>query len=468
MMKRPRLLIAGTGSGVGKTTITLGVMAAFRRRGLKVQGFKCGPDYIDPTYHTAVTGRVSRNVDTWMLTEENMRECFIRGSDGADLSVVEGVMGLYDGKDPLSDQGSSASIAMALDCPVILVVNVHSMARSAAAVVLGYQRLNPQVAIRGVIANRAGSEGHYRLVKAAIEQECGIPVLGWLARDESMTLPERHLGLVPAVERGECEELFAQLADKVEQGVDMERLLAIAQDTPPLSMPSSSYLDAVPVVPGAPVVAVAKDSAFHFYYPENLELLERLGAKLVYFSPLADEAVPEEADGLLIGGGFPEEFAERLSRNERAKQSIRRFIQHGKPVFAECGGYMYLARSIETTSGQVYPMVGFIPGRVRMQHRLSALGYREVRATDDNLLFAKGESVRGHEFHYSSLEPEAGSTWPFAYTSEGRRGEMKEGYAQANVLAGYTHLHFVSNPRIAARFLQQCTKARQQRSGEYA
>ncbi|MFC7440414.1 cobyrinate a,c-diamide synthase [Laceyella putida] len=466
-VNRPRLLIAGTGSGVGKTTVTLGIMAACKRRGLTVQGFKCGPDYIDPTYHTVVTGRVSRNVDTWMLSKEKMRECFIRGGEGADLSVVEGVMGLYDGKDPLSDEGSSASIALELGCPVILVVNVHSMARSAAAVVLGYQRLNPRVPIAGVIANRAGSEGHYQLVKAAIERECGIPVLGWLGRDEALTLPERHLGLVPALERGECAELFARLATKIEQGVDMERLLAIAHDTPALTMPEPSFLDSLSSLPGEPIVAVAKDSAFHFYYPENLELLERLGAKLVFFSPLADEAVPAKADGLLIGGGFPEEFAERLAKNERAKQSIRGFIQRGLPAFAECGGYMYLAESIVTTTGQTFPMVGLIPGTVRMKNRLSALGYREVRALDSNILFKAGDVARGHEFHYSTLET-ADESWPFAYLTTGRRGETREGYARANVLAGYTHLHFVSNPQIAVRFLEQCLNARQHRRDPYA
>lgn len=459
---RPRILIAGTGSGVGKTTITLGIMSALKHRGLTVQGFKCGPDYIDPTYHTMLTGRVSRNLDTWMLTKERMRECFLRGSRDGDLSIVEGVMGLYDGKDPLSDEGSSACIAIELRCPVILVVNVHSMARSAAAVVLGYQQLNPDVPIAGVIANRAGSEGHYRLVKAAIEQACGIPVLGWLDRDDELTLPERHLGLVPAIERGECDELFALLAKKVEQKVDIDRLLVIAQAAPPLAMPEPSYLETLPEVAGEPIVAVAKDHAFHFYYPENLELLERLGAKLVYFSPLADEPVPEQADGLLIGGGFPEEFAATLAQNHRTTQSIRQFASRGFPVFAECGGYIYLAESIETTSGEAFPMLGVIPGRVRMRNRLTALGYREVRAVDQNILFTAGEVARGHEFHYSTLEIPDGP-WPFAYLSTGRRKSVPEGYACGNVLAGYTHLHFLSNPRIAVRFLEQCLHAREQR-----
>ncbi|EXX86011.1 cobyrinic acid a,c-diamide synthase [Paenibacillus darwinianus] len=466
-----RLVIAGTGSGVGKTSVTLGLMAALRRRGLTVQGFKCGPDYIDPAYHRAVTGRPSRNLDTWMVTPDTMREIFLRGSEGCDISVIEGVMGLYDGKDPLANTGSTAEIAMLLEAPVLLVVNVQSMARSAAAVVLGYQKLDERVRIAGVIVNKCGSEGHYRMVKAAIEQVCGVPVIGWLKRDERLDIPERHLGLVPAIERGDLGELFEHAADLVEHGVDLDAIAALAGEAPKLQWPEErlfrgeaaaleggSLTDAGTKVgedASGPTIAVALDAAFNFYYPENLELLEQAGARLRYFSPLAGEKIPADADGLYIGGGFPEEFAAQLAAGEAVKADLRTRIDNGLPVFAECGGYMYLARSITDRAGVSYPMAGVIPADVRMQSKLAALGYREATALVDCPLLEKGETVRGHEFHYSTLTAEL-ENYPYVYETKGMRGSAQEGYCRDNVMAGYTHVHFASNPRVVERFAAQC------------
>ncbi|RAL26295.1 cobyrinate a,c-diamide synthase [Thermoflavimicrobium daqui] len=462
--ERPRLVIAGTGSGVGKTTFTLGLMAAMKKRGFKVQGFKSGPDYIDPSYHTAVTGRPSRNLDTWMCSKEQMKEIFWRGSEGADLSIIEGVMGLYDGKSPLSDQGSTAEIAVSLASPVILVVNIQSMARSAAAIVKGYQLLNPSVSIQGVIVNRAGSEGHVKLVQAAIEQECDVPVLGWLEREQAIDIPERHLGLIPAIERGECELLFSKLAALMEAKVDLDQLFHIAQSAAALPEPTPSLFAMRKPVPeeNKVVIAVAKDAAFNFYYPENLELLEQAGAKLSYFSPLRGERIPDEADGLLIGGGFPEEFVQVLTAQTEVKQNIRERIAAGLPTLAECGGYMYLCRAIIDRAGESYPMVGVIPATVTMQSRLAALGYREVHATSNHLLLKKGEIARGHEFHYSKLTAET-EDFPPAYESIGRRGKKVEGYHQGNLLAGYTHLHFASNPAMVDRWIRQCQTYRQRK-----
>ncbi|WP_166245631.1 cobyrinate a,c-diamide synthase [Paenibacillus turpanensis] len=484
--RRSRLVIAGTGSGVGKTTVTLGLMKALARSGRTVQGFKCGPDYIDPTYHTAVTGRPSRNLDTWMMETERMKEIFLRGSAGADISVIEGVMGLYDGKDPLSNRGSTAEIAAELDAPVLLIVNAQSMARSAAAVVLGFQKLDPRVRIAGVIANRCGSKGHYQLVKAAIEQECGVPVIGWLGRDESLGIPERHLGLVPAIERGELDPLFERAADFIEQGVELEALLALADSAPALAWPEQRLFTAEPAPASpsqrlsaadsgaasaaSPVIAVAKDAAFNFYYRENLELLEQAGARLAYFSPLAGETVPAEAHGLYLGGGFPEEFAAELSANERFKQDVRGLAQRGMPIFAECGGYMYLCRSITDRAGQTYAMAGLIPADVAMQTKLAALGYREAKAERDCLLLAAGETIRGHEFHYSTAKrdpaptPEEESAYPYAYETKGLRGAGKDGYAAGNILAGYTHVHFASHPQAAVRFVERCEAYRSQQN----
>ncbi|WP_206922079.1 cobyrinate a,c-diamide synthase [Alicyclobacillus suci] len=458
-MKRPRLVIAGTNSGAGKTTIALGLMAALARRGLCVQGFKVGPDYIDSAYHTALTHRPSRNLDMWMMPKDSVREIFHRGSEGADISVIEGVMGLYDGKQPLSDEGSTAEVSRLLQAPVILVVNAASMARSAAAVVLGFQQLDPQVPLAGVIVNRVGSKGHYALVKAAIEAVCQVPVLGYLERHDHLVIPERHLGLLPAIERGELNDLFDGLADAMEATVDLDLLVELAADAADWQAPPATLFVGAPVPPFVKI-AVARDSAFNFYYPENLELLAWYGAALQYFSPLAGELLPEDADGLYIGGGFPEEFAERLAEQSALQAQIRARIANGLPTFAECGGFMWLTESLRDKSGATHQMVGAIPARVQMQATRAALGYREVTALMDTLLLGKGETARGHEFHYSTVaqtcsKDEAG-IWPHAYAAKGLRGEKPEGFACGNLLAGYTHLHFASNPQMIRRWLEVC------------
>lgn len=454
-MKR-RIVIAGTGSGVGKTTLTIGIMAALQKRGLSVQGFKCGPDYIDPTYHTAVTGRTSRNLDSWMVGREGVKELFVRGSSGSDITIIEGVMGMFDGKDPRTDEGSTADIGRILGSPVILVVNIASMARSAAAIVKGFQQFGHGDNIVGVIANRAGSEGHYKMVKQAIEQECGIPVLGYIPRDASIEVPERHLGLVPSIERGELQPFFDKLADLVAAHVDLDQLLelAVAQ---PVESRQQLFAGAVSAPPKRVNIAVAKDAAFHFYYAENLELLEAGGARCIFFSPLAGEEVPADADGLYIGGGFPEEFAERLGADEKVKASFRSRIAEGLPTFAECGGFMYLTEQIVDTSGNTFSMVGIVPGKVTMQKKLAALGYREVTGNEeDNFLLSLGDKARGHEFHYSTFEAREGAEIPAAFQSKGRLGLKSEGYAKGNLVAGYTHLHFASNPQIVKDWIRAC------------
>ncbi|MEE4563158.1 cobyrinate a,c-diamide synthase [Paenibacillus polymyxa] len=463
--RRSRIVVAGTGSGAGKTTVTLGLMKAFADSGLRVQGFKCGPDYIDPTYHTAATGTPSRNLDSWMTSPDTVRETFIRASEGADISVIEGVMGLYDGKDPLSNIGSTAEIAMLTDSPVLLVVDVRSMARSAAAIVLGFQRLEPKLRIAGVIVNRCGSQGHYGIVKKAIEQECDIPVLGWLKRDDGLDIPERHLGLVPAVERGELEPLFQRAAELIRAGTDLDALRALADSAPPLSLPEHPLFppDQPPtagheVETGErPIIAVARDAAFNFYYPENMDLLRLAGAEIAYFSPLAGERVPEHANGLYLGGGFPEEFAADIAANTGFLQDIRNAVSRDMPVFAECGGYMILARTLTDRAGHAHHMAGVIPSDVRMQEKRAALGYREATALQDCLLLEAGETIRGHEFHYSVMSyDESAAPYPFAYQTKGMRGLQSEGYAKGNLLAAYTHIHLASLPKAAARWVEKC------------
>jgi cobyrinic acid a,c-diamide synthase len=524
--KRPRFVVAGTGSGSGKTTVTLGLMRAFARRGLKVQGYKCGPDYIDPAYHSAVTGHASRNLDSWMTSSEYLQEYFLRSSRDADLSVIEGVMGLYDGKEDTALTGSTAEIAILTDSPVLLVVDVRSMGRSAAAIVLGFQQLEPEVRIAAVIVNRCGSEGHYRMVKAAIEAACGIPVIGWLPRDSGLDIPERHLGLLPAVERGELEPLFEHAADLLAEGTDLECLLELAAAAPALRYPLEA--EAVPLAEGAsldwphvqeqvmqgckvtetpslgyppamgpasqehtvaagsvqsspaaldmlaemnepapwplqPVIAIAQDAAFNFYYADNLELLVRAGARLITFSPLSGEGIPPEADGIYIGGGFPEEFAAVIAANSLFLNGLKAADAAGMPLYAECGGYMVLARSLTDRSGAVHEMAGIIPAHTVMQERRAALGYREVTALQDCLLLKQGGRLRGHEFHYSSMSYPEGETRTYAYESKGRGGSQPEGYISGNIMAAYAHIHLASCFPAAGRLVEACRTYREQK-----
>ncbi|KKI90311.1 cobyrinic acid a,c-diamide synthase [Bacillus sp. SA1-12] len=455
-MTSQRLVIAGVSSGVGKTTITIGLLSALKQRGLNVQGFKCGPDYIDTTFHSAVTGRPSRNLDSWMFSKDVLKEVFINGSDSADISIIEGVMGFYDGKTALSNQGSTAEISMLLDCPTILIVDCSKMARSAAAMVKGFQLLEPDVNIVGVIANKVGSMGHFQIIKEAVEQECGIPVCGYLLENTSIQMPERHLGLIPSIEHGDLTSLFDQLANLVEETIDLDLLVELSKQKPLKKDPAKSIFKKRKLKDVK--LAIAKDRAFNFYYQENLELLEAYGAECIYFSPLSGEAIPDEADGLYIGGGFPEQFAADLANQVEVKNSIKRRILKGLPTLAECGGYMYLAKTIETIDGSVYPMVGVIPGTIKMGKKLAGFGYREVSGNHDNYLLLNKFTARGHEFHYSSYHES--EPLPFAYHTKGSFSEGVDGCLTNNVIAGYTHLHFASCPELVENFIRKCLEVK--------
>lgn len=466
-MKLPRIVVAGTNSGVGKSTVSLALMAGFQQRGLTTQGFKVGPDYIDGSYHTAITGRTSRNLDSWMLTHDMVQTVFAKAAKDADLSIIEGVMGFYDGKSPSSNEGSTAEMSLLLACPVILVIDASGMARSAAAMVKGYQSLDERVHIAGVIANRVGGEGHYRLIQEAVEDACGVPVVGYLTQHDEIKIPERHLGLVPAIERGEHTSMFKKLGDLATATIDLDAILSIATASPDLGEePSILQPTAQRAVPNQPPVsiAVARDAAFNFYYEENLEFLNSYGAELVFFSPLAGDEIPSAAHGLYIGGGFPEEFAAQLSAHHQTRASLFRHIQSGLPTYAECGGYMYLTEELTDVGGKTHAMVGVIPARVSIQKRLSGFGYREVTGTDGNWLVPSGEKARGHEFHYSSIAFHT-QTKP-AYRTTGNKPVpfLEEGYFLDNVIAGYTHLHFGSNPNVAKRFVERCARFRDARA----
>lgn len=449
-----RFVIAGTGSGVGKTTWTIGLMQTLMNEGYIVQGFKCGPDYIDPTYHSAVTKRKSRNIDSWMLAEDVVTSIVSRASDGADIAIIEGVMGFYDGKSPLNDAGSTAEISVMTKSPVILIVNAASMARSVAAVVKGFQTLSTEPNIVAVIVNQVGSKSHYELVKAAIEQECHIPVIGYLQKNATIAIPSRHLGLIPAIERGELQDFFEQLATAIKETVNIEQLLSLV-DAPALTTSTEIFEQQKSQNVR---IAVAKDAAFNFYYEENLELLKARGAEVVFFSPLENEEVPLNVDGLYLGGGFPEEFAEQLHNATATKQSIKETIERGVPTLAECGGFAYLTNSITTTQGDTFEMLGLIAGDIIMQEKLAALGYREITAAHPNFLLGENDTAKGHEFHYAKWTGANGET--AAYKTTGRFGQKEEGFAQDNIVAGFTHFHFASNVKLVDRWIKACKKVK--------
>ncbi|MBI2266144.1 MAG: cobyrinate a,c-diamide synthase [Armatimonadetes bacterium] len=455
--KVPGILIAGTHSGVGKTTTAAGIMAALRKRGMKVQPFKVGPDYIDPSYHTLACGRPCRNLDNWMAPEAALKELYARAVASADIVVIEGVMGLFDGRSGLDGAGSSAEIAKLLGMPVLLVLDVSKMARSAAALALGYSRFDPKVRIAGVIVNRVGTPAHLRMVTEAIEREAGLPVVGHLPRREGLELPERHLGLIPATEGILGNDFLEQLLKQIEEGLDLDTVLRLAREAEPLDSHATGLFPEPPR-PRMVTIAVAQDEAFCFYYQDNLDLLSAWGAELAPFSPLRDSGLPEGTQGIYLGGGFPELFPEPLSANKTLLAAVRRAHSLHMPIYAECGGLMYLCESLRTQE-RSYPMAGLIPARAVMQPRRTAMGYTRVLAGEGAILLKKGQEARGHEFHWSCLEtPLDESSALYEVLEDGRLEPLarREGYRKDNLAASYIHLHFASHPEIAPNFVASC------------
>ncbi|MGV1098555.1 cobyrinate a,c-diamide synthase [Thiovibrio sp. JS02] len=439
-------LLAGTQSGSGKTTLTLGLLAALRNKGLKVQPFKCGPDFIDPTLHRLATGVLSRNLDLWMMGEEFSRQTFARHSSGVEISLIEGVMGMFDGGD-----SSSARLAKALQVPVVLVLDVRSMAESAAAVVKGFESLDPAVAVGGVILNRVASERHFSLLRQAIADHCRAELLGFLPRSLDFEIPSRHLGLRMGAEAPLGAEALARLAQTVAENIDLDRLVALAGPAGGGAVKEEARRQV------RARIGVARDAAFCFYYEENLELLESAGAELVFFSPGADRALPEGLDGLYLGGGYPELFCEELSDNRSMRESIRAFAASGRPIHAECGGFMYLCEEIVDLNGKSFPMAGVFPAKAAMQARRASLGYREVRLRKDGHFGPAGTVLRGHEFHYSAIGAMPKGIERL-YAATGSGVEFTEGYRLGNTLGSYIHLHFGSAPEAARAFVNLCAK----------
>ena len=453
-MNCPRIIFAATQSGSGKTTITLGVLLALRKMGLRVQPFKAGPDYLDPMQHSAVCARISRNLDSWLMPPGVILELFTRNAKGADISVIEGVMGLYDGfRD--TEYGSTAHLAKILGAPVILVLNAASFSRSAAAIVLGCKEFDKKVNLSGVILNNIGSPNHYHFTKSAIEKKTKIPVLGFLLRDAGIKLPERHLGLVPAQEKRPNEGLYDKLRALVEKNIDLRRILRISRKSLGLMQDKTAY---APRGCGKVRVniAIAKDKAFNFYYQDNLDILEVLGARLVEFSPLKDKSLPPGIDAMYIGGGYPELFSAQLSANRRMREAVSGYAKKGLPIYAECGGLMYLVKRIVDFQGKGFPMAGVFNCAAVMANKLQALGDIEIEVRKDNILSRKGDKIRAHTFHWSYLKNLSKDT-RFAYkVTKGKDRVYEDGLIKENVLASYAHLHFASHINFAKNFIKSC------------
>ena len=450
------VVIAGVRSGVGKTTIASGVMGALARRGLRVQPFKAGPDYIDPTYHTIACGVPSRNLDTWLLPHPVVTELFHRAAGAADIAVVEGVMGVFDGHSSLDEDGSTAELAKLLDAPVILIADAGKVARSVAAEILGYQQFDPNLRIAGVILNGVGSERHLEFCQPQIEASTGLPVVGWLPRRDDLVQPERHLGLIPTVEGTVVNQWYEALNAQIEQTVDLDAIVRIAASE------DGARDSATRVFPDTPqstrtAIAVAQDRAFSFYYQDSLDLLSAWGAEVIPFSPLDDDALPDGVGGVYLGGGFPELFAAELAQNDGMLGSMRAAVQRGLPVYGECGGLMYLGDSLSDLDGRQFNMVGAIPVVSSMEGRRLHLGYREVEACAAGPLLRAGEQVRGHEFHWSVLQ-EPPSEESAAYRVVNQSGRP-EGFRKGSVWASYVHVHLGSRPGLARRFVDTCAAA---------
>ncbi len=449
------IVIAGTTSGVGKTTLATGLMGALSRQGLKVQPFKAGPDYIDPSYHTRVTGEFSRNLDTWLLSRDAVVELFNRAMVGKDIAVIEGVMGLYDGRSSTSEAGSTSELAKLLNAPVLLVVDSQKGARSLAAMVTGYRDFDASLRLGGVILNGIGSDGHLRLCREAIEHYTEIAVLGYLPRRDSLSLPERHLGLIPTAEGSVSEEFLRLLVAQCEATLNIPQIVRLSEQT--VAPQAEPQLFPPVRKPAVTRIAVARDKAFSFYYQDSLDLLAAWGAEVVPFSPLQDADLPGDIAGLYIGGGFPELYAADLAGNRPVKDAIKLVARQGMPVYAECGGLMYLGRSIQDFQGNEHTMVGAIPVSSQIDSPHLSLGYRTVQALHDGPILHRRETVRGHEFHWSILKN--GNNASSAYRILEPEG-LQEGFQRKKLLASYIHLHLGSLPHMASRFIETCRQFR--------
>lgn len=454
------LVIAAPHSGSGKTTVTLGIMEALVRTGLTVAPFKVGPDFIDPGYHRLIAHRPSINLDGWISHPDAVRESFSRYAEGADIALIEGVMGLFDGFGGVSEAGSTAQIARLLDAPVILVISARGQARSVAALIKGFMEFDPEVRIAGVIFNQVSSDRHAEILREAVAALDSPPaLLGCIPSDDRLAIPSRHLGLVTAEDNPLSSAFLDYLAATIREHVDMAALWNMAQmrcQELVVSSPDRSALD----LPGVRI-AVARDEAFCFVYEENLRLLSGAGAELIPFSPLHETGLPEGVAGIYLPGGYPELYAARLAGNGPMKQAIAAAVAAGMPVYAECGGFIYLTCGMtgaEAGDEIAHAFVGVFPVTTRMLPRRKALGYREAQLTVETILGRSGVTARGHEFHYSEITPMPPEVERAYAVRAGKADLGTEGYRIGNCLASYVHLHFGSCPEMPVSFVESCRK----------
>ena len=433
-----RIILAGTGSAVGKTTISTGIMKALSEK-YNVQPFKVGPDYIDPSYHTLATGNTSRNLDSFFMSQSQIRDSYNKAMENKDLAIIEGVRGLYEGIDSINDIGSTASVAKALDAPVILIINSRSLVKSAAALVLGFKELDKEVNIAGVILNKVKNKNHYLKTKRSIEEITNVEVIGGIERNDKITIDQRHLGLVPAVERENSINHINNWSEVIKQSIDLDRLMEIMKEAPKINSnlePIWNKLNKEKVK-----IGVAYDEVFNFYYKENIESLEANRAKIEYFSPLKDESLPD-VDGIYIGGGYPELFSKELSNNKTMLKDIKDFHLADRPIFAECGGLMYLMNSIHDDK-----MSGIYPYKSILTDRVQALKYTITEVQEDNIISKKGEVINGHEFHYSKvLVDNLQNKLAFKITRGKGSYNNQDGFMSRNTLASYVHTHVAAMP----------------------
>lgn len=448
-MDSPRLLFAAPASGSGKTTVVCGLLRALKNRGKKVRAFKCGPDFIDPLFHETVVGVPSGTLDLFFSDRDQLKRLFCRHAAGAEISLIEGVMGYYDGLGAATDRASSYAVSRALDAPVVLIVDGRGQSLSALATLEGFLRFREDSRIRGVIFNRM-SESVYTALKPQVEA-LGVRPLGFVPRAPEVMVESRHLGLVTPGEIEDLGQKLDALAALLEKTVDMEGLLALAAEAPALEAPPAPSIPPLPRTR----IAVARDEAFCFLYRDNLDLLADYGAEPVFFSPLHDASLPAGAQGLILPGGYPELYARALSENEPMRRSVREAVQRGLPCLAECGGFLYLHRELEDMEGRFWPMAGVLDARAYRTSRLGRFGYITLTAKADTAFLPAGETVRGHEFHY--FESESCGDALHAQKPTGNRG-WDCGHSQGNLLMGFPHLYYPSDPQLIERFLRACAK----------
>jgi cobyrinic acid a,c-diamide synthase len=471
-MSIPRIIIAGTSSGVGKTSITLGVLNKFKDLGFKIQSFKVGPDFIDPAYHTFVTKSPCYNLDSWLMGEDGVVNTFEKYTIGKDIAVIEGVMGLFDGAEGKNDFASTAQIAKILDSDIILVIDASKAARSIAAIAYGFINFDKNLKIKGIILNKIGSSKHFHLIKDAFDNNIKAPIIGGIYRNQGFALSERYLGLIPTAELdNKTKEKILHLIRMISDSIESDKLLNLVM--PLKNKKKLKVKTKINNFPKSIKIAVALDNSFNFYYQENLDALQKKGAELIFFSPLNDNYLPDNIDGILLGGGFPEILSKDLTKNQSMMKSIKKIAENGIPLYAECGGLMYLSKSIkeekfefkknnedielEEKPKNTYRMVGLIDATTIMTNKLT-LNYTQGKILNESFLFGKVSYIRGHEFHYSKIENIPLDT-RYSYSLDKGIGisESKDGIIVYNTIASYTHLHF-SNSRLPNNFVLNCKK----------